>query len=81
MIKYAQFISTVSIGGEIASIDAYSHDKHHRLIEPEEKGSWLILHLGKRDEAGKFIRSGERRRIPITNVGYINECDDKKAGV
>ncbi len=70
-IKYVQFLSDVSIGGDYGSISAWARDKHAKSLEPEERGSWLLLHF-IRD--GK--RTGERRRIPITNVAYISEEGD-----
>lgn len=75
-IKYIQFLADVSIGGDHGSITSWTRDKHGKALEPEERGSWLLLHFVN---AGK--RTGERRRIPITNVAYISEDgEDGKPG-
>lgn len=76
-IVYIQFGCDVAIGGEFASLTNWSADKHGKMIQPEEKGSWVILHLGKTDEKGVFVRSGQRRRVPITSVDYIAERDEE----
>lgn len=73
MIQYIQFIADVSVGGEYNSITFWSRDKHGKTIEPEERGSWVILHILAPDKEGKLSRTGSVRRVPITNVAYIAE--------
>ena len=76
VIKYVQFIHPVSLGGDVGSINAWSHDKHQHQVDIEEKGNWIIL-FDKRavDENGvrQYIRTGRRRRVPITSVAYISD--------
>lgn len=81
-IKYIQFLSDVSIGGDLGSITSWEPGKHRNHLEPEERGSWVVLHLLKTTEKdGDKVthRTGERRRVPLTNVAYIAEDgDDRK---
>lgn len=72
-IKYIQFLSDVSIGGDTGSITSWSRDKHGKVLEPEERGSWVVLHLVR-----EGTRTGERRRIPLTNVAYITEDGEER---
>jgi hypothetical protein len=75
VIQYIQFIADVSVGGDANTITFWSRDKHAKWLEPEERGSWVILHVGATAEDGTFKRSGSVRRVPITNVAYINELN------
>lgn len=79
-INYIQFVSEVPLGGDFASLPYYSREKHKMRVEVEEKGSWVIIHLLKDDGKGKLVRTGERRRVPITNVVAIIEADDEPKG-
>lgn len=88
-IKYIQFLSDVSIGGDLGSITSWSRDKHAKVLEPEERGSWVFLHLLRPEVAHdakhegvtltSYVRTGERRRIPLTNVAYITEDGEDRA--
>jgi hypothetical protein len=72
VITYVQFVSEVPIGGEFPSISYYSADKHAKTMQIEERGSWIIVHLGATVD-GKWTPNGKRRRVPITNVVSISE--------
>lgn len=88
MIRYIQFIGPVALP-QLGGSTNWSHDKHKHLAEPEEKGSWVILHFlekrpvvevdpatGQETTTYATVRSGRRVRVPITNVGYIDETPD-----
>jgi hypothetical protein len=80
VIKYIQFIAEVSVGGVHNAISYWSQDKHGKEVHIEEKGSWVVLVLGSTNAEGEFTPSGQVRRVPITNVAYIGESRETKAG-
>lgn len=65
VIFYVAFKSAVNVGGKLTSIESWSHDRHAEHMTCEIAGNWVVLTLldGRK----------ERRRIPMTNVGYIAE--------
>lgn len=65
-LSYVQFKEPISVGGNYASITAWSRDKHGKDIELVEKGNWIVLTL----------QSGQRRRVPMSNVSFIGEDGD-----
>ncbi len=75
-LTYVQFAHPVSIGGDAGTITAWSKDKHANLIDIEEKGNWILLFEKRavdKDGVRHYIRTGRRRRIPITSVHYIGD--------
>lgn len=73
MITFIQFVSEVPIGGDWPAISYWSADKHAKQIHVEERGSWVVLSLGRVGDNGEFLPNGKRRRVPITNVVSISE--------
>lgn len=67
MITYVQFREPVSVGGDFASINAWSAEKH-RAIECVEKGNWIVLSLP----------GGGTRRVPMSNVAFISDDGKEK---
>lgn len=66
-IKFVQFVHPVA-GGD-GSIEYYSREAPRcAKIEVTEKGNWVHL-VGK---------DGRRRRIPMTNVAYIEDDEEPK---
>ncbi len=72
MITFIQFINEVTGDGNFASLPYWSKEKHGRTFEPEEKGSWLLLHAITMED-GKPVRNGKIRRTPVTNIASISE--------
>jgi hypothetical protein len=80
MITFIQFINEVTGGGDFPSLPYWSAEKHGRVLEPEEKGSWLILHAVKIED-GKPVRTGHRRRTPVTNIASISEAGGESTAI
>lgn len=70
---YIQFVNEVPGDGDFASFPFWSASKHGKTVQPEERWPWLVLHFGKTDELGSFVRSGVRRRTPIHNIVSVSE--------
>lgn len=70
-IRYVKFIDPVSLGSH-GSVAGWSEEKHGRQITAAEKGNWLVLVFVNGPEAKV---AGQRRRVPLTNVSYINDDD------
>ena len=67
-IFYVQFRSPVPMGGDFATIEYWSRDKHGKQITCEEKGNWIYL-----------TYKGQRARVPMVNVACIREVADGQA--
>ncbi len=65
-VTYVQFTHVISVGGHHTAFDAWSAQRHE-TIACEVAGNWVVLTLP----------SGERRKVPMTRVVYITECEVK----
>jgi hypothetical protein len=67
-VKFVQFRDPVAVGGD-GSISYWSRgsDKH-RKIDVQEKGNWVHV-IGT---------DGRRRRVPVTNIVYIEDDEEAK---
>ncbi len=67
---YVAFTVDVAVKGlDAPSISAWDRAKHDKVLNLEEKGSWLIL----------TQVTGESIEIPITSVAYIRRSADDGA--
>lgn len=64
-IVYVQFVFPIPVGGEWHSITAWEASKHVAKVKLEEKGNWLVLHLG----------GGKTQSIPMTRVEFITRAE------
>jgi len=72
-ITYVVFTTPVTMDGDAGAITYWSQEKWGKSIEVEERGPFIYLYTLKRDDKGTLARTGTRRRVPITSVGYIAE--------
>jgi len=85
-IRYIQFIAPVDLGPGIGSATHWSADKHHGKTEIVEAGAWLHVFVVERIKIDgpegpiEQVKRLQRRRIPMTNVAYINDdgVDEKR---
>lgn len=68
VIRYVSFREPINIGGDWPSIQAWSLDKHGASIKLEEKGNWIVM----------TCADGTRRRVPLTNVNFVSETQEKQ---
>ena len=64
-IVYVQFVFPIPVHGEFHAITAWDVTKHGKTIKLEEKGNWLVLHLG----------GGKTQSIPMTRVEFITRAE------
>lgn len=62
-LVFVQFIHSVSIGGQFATLEYWSSEKHDKVIQCIEKAGWIQLTLV----------NGDKRRVPMTNVSFMSE--------
>lgn len=65
VIIYVQFKSNINVGGTFSEIENWTRKRHGKELQLEEKGNWVIL-----------TTSTGRVRVPMTNVGFIQEGEE-----